>query len=549
MPDYLASDLLLEQLLAEGTEIVFGTPRAQDSLLVAAIEQRKQEVQYIQSLHENLACAHAIGYAQASGKAGVVCLPTGPGLISALTSAYSAKLMRVPLVILTEQPDLEILNDEPPLSADVVRLAAPLCKWTCQLNAVTELSRLVRRAFHEALSAPKGPVVLSLPINLLSSRSTAKSVAVPHASPLGGADDVFLRKVAEKLVQAKLPCIIAGNEVSLYRARSEAIALAEVIGCPVFVEPLPTGVNFSNRHHLFASVLPHDSARAAALLKNFDLILVLGMQTRPSSRSFELPFIPANATVLQINIEPGLQGRGLPNDLSATADIKESLSRLRTEIQLTASSEWINAAKDREERTRGAISASKSAYEETLKYPNHAAKISMPWLLRTLEAIRPNRSVVVNDLCASEPHVMESLAFEHSFAYFSSNSGVLGYGPAAAAGVLFASPNSTVICLTDDQSLLAYPQVLWTAALYDLNVKFIVLNMCGRKAFNLRLTRQNATAHRGLQSLPVQFAELCKTYGINHTLAEDMKSLEKSLKTIFENKGPYLLEAVVDIPV
>jgi benzoylformate decarboxylase len=548
MPDYLASDLLLEQLLAEGTEIVFGTPRAQDSALVTAIEHRKQEIQYVQCLHENIASAQAIGYAQAAGKAGVVCLPSGPGLISALTSAYNARLMRVPLVILTEQPDLEILNDEPPLSADIVRLSAPLCKWSCQLNAVPELSRLIRRAFHEALSAPKGPIVLSLPINLLNTQCALKTVPVPHASPLGGADGMFLRKVVDKLVQSRSPCIIAGNEVSLYRARTEVIALAEVVGCPVFIEPLPTGVNFSNRHHLFASVLPPDAARASSLLKHFDLFLVLGMQTRPASRSFEPPFIPPTGTVLQINIEPDLQGRGLPNDLSATADIKESLSRLRTEIQLTASSAWINAAKERQERTRGAISASKSAYEDGLKFPNHAAKISMPWLLRTVESTRPNRSVIVNDLCASEPHVMESLAFEHSFAYFASNSGVLGYGPAAAAGILFASPNSTVICLTDDQSMLAYPQVLWTAALYDLNVKFVVLNTFGRKTFNLCLTRQNNTVHKGLQSLPVQFADLGKSYGVGHSFSEDMKTLEKNLKSAFENRGPQLLEVAVDIP-
>ena len=545
MPDFFASNLLLDQLAAEGTTILFGTPRAQQSAIVAALKSYEQ-IQYVQSLHENIACGLGVGYALASGKPGVVSLPTAPGLISALASVYNSKLMRVPLVILAEQPDAEILNDEPPLSADLVRISGPLCKWACQVNTVAELPRIIRRAFHEAQSAPKGPVVVSLPLNLLMTPAAPKTVFVPHASPLGGADSTFLRKTAEKLVEAKLPCIIAGNEVAHYRARGEVVALAEVVGCPVFVEPLPTGVNFPNRHPLFASVLPHEASRAASLLKHFDLFLTLGMHTRPTSRAFEPPLMPPNASVLQINIEPGLHGRTLPNELSATADIKESLSRLRTEIQLTASSEWINAAKDREGRTRTAIASSKAAYEDLLKYPNHAGKISFPWFLRSLEATRPNRSVIVNDLIASEPHIMESLAFEHSFSYFASNSGAIGTGPSTALGVIFASPQSTVICLTDDQSVLAYPQVFWTAALYDLTLKFIVLNSFGMKSFNIRLSKQVGESDKGLQTRPVLLGPLTASMGLPHLQAADMQTLEKNLKLIFENEGPQVLEVNLD---
>ncbi len=547
MPDFFASQLLLEQLIAEGTTVLFGTPRTQQSPIVAAAAKVGEQVRYIQALHENIACTLGIGYAQASGKPGVICLPTAPGLLSALSSIYNAKLLRVPLVILTEQPDAEILNDEPPLSADIVGSSAPLCKWSCHLNTVSELPRIIRRAFHEAQSAPKGPVILSLPMNLLMTPATPKTITVPHASPLGGADATFMRKTAEKLVEARLPCIIAGNEVANYRARAEVVALAEVLGCPVFIEPLPTGVNFPNRHPLFASVLPYEAARASTLLKHFDVFLTLGMHTRPTARAFEPPLMPPNGSVLQINIEPGLHGRSLPNELSATADIKESVSRLRTEIQLTASSEWINAAKDRENRTRAAIASSKAAYEDLLKYPNHAGKISFPWLLRSLEATRPNRSMVVNDLIAAEPHVMESLAFEHSFSYFASNSGSVGYGPAAALGALCASPKSTVICLTDDQSLLAYPQVFWTAAFYDLGVKFVVLNTFGSKSFNVQLLRQSAEPHKGMQNRPILFGAMAASMGVPHLQAGDMQTLEKNLKLVFENEGPQVLEVSLDL--
>jgi benzoylformate decarboxylase len=542
----LSHQLLLEQLEAEGIRYIFGTPRSRQSPVVQSVLTNSEKIQYIESLHENVACSIATGYAQASGTTGVVSLPTAPGLISSLPAVYNAMRSRVPLVILCDQPDIDSLNDEPPLSADIVSLSSSLCKWSCQLNTAAEIPRIIRRAFHEALSAPKGPVIISLPINILGTKASSSTISPPHLSPLGAADSSFLKKAAKYLVDAKFPCIISGNEVSHYRARADVVALAEVLGCPVFIEPLPTGVNFPNRHTLFASVLPDDAAKAFSLLNPFDTFLILGVHTRPVAKPFEPPFISPSATVVQINIEPGLHGRALPNELSATADLKESLSRLRSEIQLFASAEWINASPQRSERTSRIIYAGKSTYQSKLPYPSHSGAITLPWFLRTLETVRPKKSVIVSDLNGAEPSIMESLAFENSFAFFGSNSGTLGYAPAAAQGVQFASVDSTVVCLTDDQSLLSYPQALWSSCLYDLDTKFIVVNSLGSRVLNIKLKFHAEEFYKGLQKQPVVFSDLARSMGVSHVRATDMGSLENGFKTIFGTRGPHLLEVVIE---
>jgi benzoylformate decarboxylase len=542
----LSHQLLLEQLEAEGIRYIFGTPRSRQSPVVQSVLTNSEKIQYIESLHENVACSIATGYAQASGTTGVVSLPTAPGLISSLPAVYNSMRSRVPLVILCDQPDIDSLNDEPPLSADIVSLSSSLCKWSCQLNTAAEIPRIIRRAFHEALSAPKGPVIISLPINILGTKASSSTISPPHLSPLGAADSSFLKKAAKYLVDAKFPCIISGNEVSHYRARADVVALAEVLGCPVFIEPLPTGVNFPNRHTLFASVLPDDAAKAFSLLNPFDTFLILGVHTRPVAKPFEPPFISPSATVVQINIEPGLHGRALPNELSATADLKESLSRLRSEIQLFASAEWINASPQRSERTSRIIYAGKSTYQSKLPYPSHSGAITLPWFLRTLETVRPKKSVIVSDLNGAEPSIMESLAFENSFAFFGSNSGTLGYAPAAAQGVQFASVDSTVVCLTDDQSLLSYPQALWSSCLYDLDTKFIVVNSLGSRVLNIKLKFHAEEFYKGLQKHPVVFSDLARSMGVSHVRATDMGSLENGFKTIFGTRGPHLLEVVIE---
>lgn len=546
MSESLAHELMLQQLEAEGIRFIFGTPRSRQSPVIQAVIAHSKQMQFVESLHENIACGIATGYAQASGTVGVISLPTAPGFISALPAVYNAVRSRVPLVILCDQPDIDSLNDEPPLSADIGSLSSPLCRWSCQLNTPSEIPRVVRRAFHEASSAPKGPVIISMPINILGAKTSSSTIAPPHLSPLGAADGSFLKKAARHLVDAKMPCIIAGNEVAHYRARAEVVSLAEVLGCPVFMEPLPTGVNFPNRHTLFASVLPDDASKAYSMLKPFDTFLILGAHTRPVAKPFEPPFISPSATVLQINIEPGLHGRALPNAVSATADLKESLARLRSEIQLFASSDWINAALQRSERTSEIIDRGKRSYHGKLAYPSHSGAITLPWFLKTLETIRPKKSVIVSDLNGAEPHVMEALAFDNSFAYFASNSGTLGYAPAAAQGVQFLSSDSTAVCLTDDQSLLAYPQSLWTSALYDLDTKFIVLNSLGLRVLNIKLKFQPDDFYKGLEKRPVLFSGLASAMGISYARASDMGTLEYGLKTIFETRGAFILEVVLE---
>ena len=195
---------------------------------------------YLAALHEEIAGSMAIGYAQASG-AGVVSLPAATGLINSLSSLYNAIHARVPMIVLADQQDTQILNDEPPLWGDLCELAKPVSKWTCELRTASEIPRLVRRAFHEANSPPKGPVFMSLPINILLEPTSERIIKPPQSSPLGAADQGFIRKAAKSLVSAQRPCIIVGNEVSMYRARKEVVILSEVLGCPVFCEPMPTG--------------------------------------------------------------------------------------------------------------------------------------------------------------------------------------------------------------------------------------------------------------------------------------------------------------------
>ncbi len=536
----LTCDLLLQQLLTEGASQIFVAPRSCNSPIAQALSEVKGFRQ-VNCASELAAAFMSIGYAQASSRAAVLLLSAGQGLVTALPAIYTASRIHVPMIIICDQLSTQILNDDPALSLDVLGVSKPVCKWSAEARSAGEIPRLIRRAFTEALSPPKGPVLLSIPIDILNQVAETTIINPPHTSPLGAADNNFVQKSARTLVSAKSPCIVAGNEVSQYRARKEVATLAEVIGCPVYSEPNPTGVNFPNRHPQFAGVLSTEISKARESLRGHDLVLALGMQTRLPETADQASLISPRTSVLQINVDPTLSGKTLPCIATATADIAESLSRLRAEIQLIADNNWINAARLRARDTTLNISSERQKLEENLVYPKEHDPISLFWLLRSLDGARSSGSIVVTDIVGTLTDPATVMSLEGSSAYFASNSGVDGYAMGAALGTQWAAPDNAVVCVTSDQSFLQATQALWTAAHYVLNTKFVVVNNGGSDSLTLHLG--NCDHQFPLDCPEIEFTQIAAAMKIPAIKAETMGELEEALGTMFDSSGPFLIDA------
>ena len=139
----------------------------------------------------------------------------------------------------------------------------------------------------------------------------------------------------------------------------------------------------------------------------------------------------------------------------------------------------------------------------------------------------------------ADPAVVMSL--EGSSAFFASNSGVDGYAIGAALGTQWASPESTIVCITSDQSFLQASQSLWTAAHYVLNTKVIVVNNGGSDSLNLHLG--NADHQFPLDCPEIEFSQLAKAMTIQALKAETMGQLEHALGMMFDSTGPFLIDA------
>ncbi len=543
---------VLEQIKGEGARYIFGSSAAADSPISAALlkshDHKDKSLSFVGGLGELGAIFMASGYAQATGLPAVMNISAGQAALKILPAIYAASRDQVPLVILADQEDSHILNDESMLVTDFTSYMRPVAKWTAQANTAKEVCRLIRRAFHEAFSAPKGPVVLSLPLNLLLSTAAADITLPPVISPLAGADDSFLQKIAKELMECSSPVIVAGNEVSQYKARNEVVMLAETIGCPVYSESLPVGVNFPNRHPQFAGVLPLNGQDACQKLKKHDVFVLLGVQTRLPSRQEEPSLIPDHGLVIQINMDPHLGGKTLRSNLSANANIAESLAKLRAEIQLSADKNWLSNTNTRANQTIQDIRSERAALDDLLVYSGPDEACSLNWLLKLLDGVRPPKSIVVSDLINKDVKPFELVGFESGSSYFSTTSGVSGWAAGSALGINWASGDIPVICLTSDESLLDNLQALWTAAHYKLNLKFIVCKSSGVANLNLQPSAPARKPPRWKFSNPeIDLVSIAKGYGVQGVKIERFNYLELELAKLFASDGPMLCEISLNV--
>ncbi|MDY7103511.1 MAG: thiamine pyrophosphate-binding protein, partial [Actinomycetota bacterium] len=158
-------DVFLEVLRSEGVRHVFGNPGSTELPLIDAMATT-DDIGYALALQEASAVAMADGYAQVTRRPALLNLHTSAGLGNAVGNLTNAVLNRTPLVVTAGQQDTRHILADPLLSGDLCGIAAPVSKWTHEVRNADEIGPIMRRAFQDAAAPPRGPVFVSLPMDL-----------------------------------------------------------------------------------------------------------------------------------------------------------------------------------------------------------------------------------------------------------------------------------------------------------------------------------------------------------------------------------------------
>src|SRR5687767_13591068 len=246
-------DLLLDYLELEGVEHVFGVPGGPLTSFFEGL-RRRRTIQFVLAKHEGGAAFMAASYARTRRSLAVCCVTSGPGATNALTGAAGAMRDSLPVLFITGQVATKAfgkgaIQESTPFGTDVVRMFGPITKLSTMIPAAHSADSVLRGAMRTALTGRWGPVHVSIPADVARQPTLDRAPRSRTHRAVGAktVDAAAVVDAARALVDAKRPCIYAGNGVALAGAEAALVRLAETLGAPVITSPKGKGT-FPEQH-------------------------------------------------------------------------------------------------------------------------------------------------------------------------------------------------------------------------------------------------------------------------------------------------------------
>jgi benzoylformate decarboxylase len=483
----------------------------------------------------------ADGYCRASGRLAAANVHVMPGLGNAMGALYNAKFSGSPVILTAGQQEQGHGLLEPMLYEPLVPVAQPLVKWAVEVTRAADLPRIIHRAAKLALTPPTGPVFLSLPGDVLDETlemDLGRPVRVDAA--VRPADDT-LGKMAEMLMAAKRPAILAGQELALRDAFAEAAQLAELLGAAVYGSSIPYSAQFPTEHPAFMGALTRQQKQVRATLEAHDLLLVLGADLLRMSVYSPVEPLPPELPVIHVSERAHELGKNYRTDIAVHADVKQTLRALLPllKVDRQAAQRRLSELKAKNwsaQRDKARIDAMLAAETKPID-PQYL-------MLRFTETL-PRDAVVVDEGLVSTYSLPRFLAMRGPRDYYGLASGGLGFAVPGAVGISLALPGRPVAVMVGDGSAMYSIQGLWTAAHHRLPITYVIANNRGYRIIKERLVAFRKTDRftgMDLRDPDLDFIALAKSFGLAARRVADPQDIAPALREAFASGQPNLID-------
>lgn len=548
LPTYTGRAAFLELLIQEGVTHLFGNPGTTELPLMEVVPQYPQ-LKYVLGLQESVVLGMADGFARATGKLAACNLHCTPGLGHAMGALYTAKFNGSPIIVTAGQYERGYGLTEPLLYEPLVRLAEPLVKWAVEVERAEDLPRIIHRAAKVALSAPTGPVFISLPGSILD-ETVSMDLGQPtrvetHVQPTDG----VLRQLAQRLRQAERPVILAGQELGRHDCFAEAAALAEQLGAPVYLESVPYNSRFPTSHPANMGEITRNQYKVRETLAAYDLMICLGGDLLRMSPMAPVEPLPEGMPVVHISERDWELGKNFVTEMAIRANVGDTLRALLpilssqlTDTDHARAADRLARAKDRNwqsTRTKFAATATLHA-NDVPTHPDYA-------ILQIVQAL-PSNVIVVDETLTTASALNKLLPAEDPLAYMGLTSGGLGFGMAGAIGVALAKPERPVVAIIGDGSSLYSIQSLWTAAHLRLPITYVIVNNRSYRIIKDRLQAMRGTDQfvaMDMTDPAIDFVSVAQGFGLTASRVEKPSDIQAAVAKAIASGKPSLVEVVI----
>lgn len=488
------------------------------------------DIELITTRHESGAAFMAEGYAKQALKPAAVLATRGVGASNLMIGVHTAYQDSTPMIVFLGQVNSRFLGREGFQELDLPKVFAPIAKWAVEITHAERTPEIVQRAIRTAISGRPGPVVISLPEDVLVKEAEmvfGPKITVPRPGPA----DAEIKTMEQLLRNAKRPVIIAGGGIKWAQAEEELENFAEKYALPVVVA-FRRHDSFPHNHPLFAGHLGLSANKEVLkTIKEADLLLVLGSRlSEVTTQDYKI--ISSDKKLIHIDIDGEILGKVYPPDLGIIADVKEALTKM---LELNIPVTWQNWARKRH-----------IAHQEVTSLQASSEDVLNKQIIASLVKHLPEDAVITTDAgnFAGWLHAYYPFNEKHTFA--GPTSGAMGYGLPAAIGAKIANPEKTVVALAGDGGFMMTVQELETAVRHQIPVIALVFN--NKMYGTIRMHQEMHYPYRVIATDlgDVSFKKLAESVGANGYYVETISQFEEALVDAIQKDGPAVIEILTD---
>ncbi len=540
------AEMVIKALRDQGVDVIFGYPGGAVLPIYDALFGQN-DLRHVLVRHEQAAVHAAEGYARSTGKVGVVLVTSGPGATNAVTGLTDALMDSIPVVCLTGQVPTHLIGNDAFQEADTTGITRPCTKHNYLVKNVEDLPRVIHEAFYVAKAGRPGPVVVDLPKDVVQKQGTYRPANgdrrrsyKPQVEP----DPRRVEQAMELLAGAKRPLIYFGGGVINSGDRACALLreLVRTSGFPCTGTLMGLGAYPGSDPRFLGMLGMHGSYEANMAMHQCDVMLAVGARFDDRVTGRIDAFSPGSKKI-HIDIDPSSINKNVMVDVPVVGDVAhvlEALLALWRKLEVkpdgAAMAEWWQRIEEWRAR-------------DCFKFKVADDIIKPQLAIKTLyEHVKDRDTYITTEVGQHQMWAAQFMKFEEPHRWMTSGGlGTMGYGLPAAMGVQIAHPDSLVIDVAGEASILMNIQEMSTLAQYKLPVKIFIINnqWMGMVRQWQELLHGGRYAESYTASLP-DFVRLAESFGAVGLRATKPGELDDKIAEMIETPKPVIFDCCVD---
>lgn len=530
------AQLIVECLVEQGVDRVFGYPGGQVIPLYDALYMNRDRVKHILTAHEQGASHAADGYARSTGKVGVCIATSGPGATNLVTGLATAYMDSSPVVAITGNVPISLLGRDSFQEVDITGVTMPITKHNYIVKDKNELAATLREAFRIAQEGRPGPVLVDIPKNIQADMIEYEKADIPPViRDTSRLRDEDVEKAINLIGLSERPMCYIGGGVIRSDASAELLEFLEKIDAPVCSSLMGLGAVPSDNPRFTGMVGMHGTKVSNLSINACDLLIVIGARFSDRVISKGSTFA-TQANILQLDIDPAEFDKNIISDSHVIGDVKEILTVINSRLEKREHKDWMEKVAGYKRRFPMKVTLESKRPRE---------------ILRALDRVlsREKEAFVATEVGQHQMWAAQYLKHQKPRHFLTSGGlGTMGFGTGAAIGAQVANPEARVCNVAGDGSFRMNCNELATIARYQLPVVILVFNnhCLGMVRQWQNLFFQKHYSETTLDT-PLDWVRLAEAYGVKGMRLRADDDAEAVLQSAFDLKAGVVVDCEIPI--